>query len=148
VWPVASNPPQPTGYQHIPNPFPLPLLPRAQGGWQLTQEVYDRAASLPSATVLSWERPRLVLFRSFLSPPEVEYLLSISRDHLVRSEVLSAESNGEVDKARTSFGFWPSNQDPEVIKIDERLHRLAGIPREFGEDIYVLNYKHGQHYDP
>lgn len=50
---------------------PAPDLPRPpQGGWNLTQAIYDFAAKLPMANVLSWERPRLVR-RSRCRPAEL-----------------------------------------------------------------------------
>lgn len=59
--------------------------------------------------MLSWEKPRVVLFRSFLSPEEVQHLLDVSTPRMVRSEVLSNadEDNSEVDNQRTSYGAWP-----------------------------------------
>lgn len=44
---------------------PRPRLPSRldaclQGGWNLTQDIYDYAAALPMSVVHSWEEPRLV----------------------------------------------------------------------------------------
>lgn len=36
------------------------LCTSLQGGWNLTEAIYDYSAKLPMAQVLSWERPRLV----------------------------------------------------------------------------------------
>ncbi len=51
-WPVTST--LLTCCRHITTPLLL------QGGWNLTESVYDYSAKLPMAQVLSWERPRLV----------------------------------------------------------------------------------------
>ncbi|KDD74086.1 hypothetical protein H632_c1583p0 [Helicosporidium sp. ATCC 50920] len=129
----------------------LPALPPtppsvALGGWSLTPEVYDQAAMHPAAEVLSLSLPRLVHFPSFLSPDEVEHFVNVSLAHLKRSEVVSADTDKLVDNARTSFGTWPP-RDEVIGRIEDRIHRLVGIPREFGEEIYVLNYKQGQQYE-
>lgn len=117
-----------------------------QGGWELTEEIYNQAASHPAATVLSFGRPRAVHFRSFLSPDEVQHLIDLSKEHLVRSEVLHNAGDGSVSDVRTSFGYWPP-QTSVTRNITNRIHRLVGIPDHFGEDLYVLNYKRGQQYE-
>ena len=48
------------------------------GGWQLTREVFERSAAHPNATLISPASPRLVLIRSFLSPGEVDHLVSLA----------------------------------------------------------------------
>lgn len=94
----------------------LPLRAE-QGGWQLTRPIYDYSASHPAAEVLSWEKPRVVLFRSFMSPEEVQYLIAISAAKMERSQVLTVagqDGTQTVDNSRTSFGAWPP-QDDEVV---------------------------------
>ncbi|KAL6770815.1 hypothetical protein ACKKBF_B32790 [Auxenochlorella protothecoides x Auxenochlorella symbiontica] len=127
---------------------PLPAFPPSEymGGWALTQDVYDRAARHPAATVLSFDSPRLVLFKSFLSPGEVDHLVDISKDHMARSEVLHADGDGSVSDIRTSYGHWPT-PTPTTHNITDRIHRLVGIPEKFGEDLYVLRYLLGQQYE-
>lgn len=34
----------------------------------------------------------------------------------------------------------------QVIRIQDRIHRLLAIPKEFGEGMYVLRYQHMQQY--
>jgi hypothetical protein len=116
------------------------------GGWDFSAGVYDAAARHPAADVLSDSAPRLVLFRSFLSPAEVGHLVAVARDHLERSQVLTANVSDAVDNVRTSFGAWPP-RDGVLDAVNARIHALVGVPREFGEDIYVLNYQLGQRYD-
>ena len=106
--------------------------------------MYDYAAHHPAAEVISWENPRAVVFRSFLSPDEVEHFINVSASRLTRSEVLSDAS--AVDQARTSFGTWPPRDDV-ISAVEDRIHRLVGVPQRFGEEIYVLNYKLSQKYD-
>jgi hypothetical protein len=123
----------------------LPALPpltkeELHGGWIFTEDVYSRAANHPGAEVLSWSAPRLVRIRSFLSPAEVNHLVSMSKPHLTRSEVLSSSDSNAVDNSRTSYGYWPK-RDSVVAAVEERIHRLVGVPKDFGEGLYVLSYK-------
>ena len=108
--------------------------------------MYEYAAHHPAAEVVSWDRPRAVVFKSFLTPEEVGHVIAVAKDNLERSHVLSAQENDEVDDVRTSYGAWPP-QDSVLESINERIHRLTGIPYSFGEDLYVLNYKLGQKYN-
>lgn len=122
-----------------------PIIFVWQGGWPFTPAVYDYAANHEAAKVLSWDKPRVVLFPSFLSPVEVGHLVAVAKERLVRSEVLSENASDVIDDVRTSFGAWPP-WDNIIGRINSRIHRLMGIPLTFGEDIYILNYKLGQRY--
>lgn len=127
--------------------LPEPSFAALHGGWKLTDAVYDYAAHHPAAEVLSWEAPRLVRFRSFLTPEEVDHMIGMAENHLERSAVLSADDDNErYDNVRTSFGTWPPVDD-FMVAINDRIHRLVAIPHGFGEQIYVLNYKLNQRYD-
>lgn len=116
-----------------------------EGAWKFTQEVYDKAMNYPKAEILSKDNPRLIRFKSFLSPEEAEALVRSAADKLKRSHVVASNVSQQVDNARTSFGAWPP-RDEFMQKIEQRIHNLVGIPREFGESIYVLNYKQDQQY--
>lgn len=74
-------------------------------------------------------------------------MLTIARERLERSQVLGGEqANSKVDQVRTSFGAWPP-KDEVTDRIERRIHELVGIPREFGESLYVLKYQQGQRYE-
>jgi len=139
----------PTIHKMYQNMAPLHPITHAQakGGWKYSELVYDYAANHPAAEVISWDAPRVVHFRSFMTPDEVDQLIGVSKGHLERSSVLSAdEEENRIDDVRTSFGTWPPVDD-FISGIEERIHRLVGIPKSFGEQIYVLNYKINEKYD-
>lgn len=121
------------------------------GGWKLTNDIYKGVANHPGAVVISEESPRLILFRNFLSEGEVQHLIGVSKASLTRSEVVTSEESGgtddhsSVNDYRTSYGAWPARDDV-IDTIERRLHSLLLIPKQFGEDIYCLNYKPGQKY--
>lgn len=113
--------------------------------WTFTRDVYDAAARLPGAEVLSDARPRLVLLRGFLAPEEVSYLVDSSRDRLSPSEVVTADGDGK-SASRTSSGAW-ATRSPALERIEDRIHRVVGVPTSFGEGVYVLKYDAQQKYD-
>lgn len=131
-------------YDNLPDLAPL-SQDELKGGWVLTKETYDKARNHPMARVLSEHEPRLVLFPGFLSKEETEGMVTLAKDHLERSHVVASNVSQTVNSARTSFGAWPPRTDL-MKKVEERIHKLLGIPQEFGEGIYVLNYKEGQEY--
>ena len=129
--------------------FPPALTPATaaekKGGWAFTTDVYDQATRHPNARIISEENPRLVHFPAFMSREEADHLMSIAKKDLHRSQVVADEDDQQTSASRTSFGMWPPH-DEFTSMIEERIHRLVGIPREFGEGMYVLNYKQGQQY--
>lgn len=60
------------------------------------------------------------------------------------------QKEGSESKVRTSYGAWliGSLRDDTVRKIETRIHDAVGIPKSFGEGIYVLRYESEQKYDP
>ena len=126
-----------------------PLAPisdaEKKGAWAFTRDVYDYALRHPNVRVISDDNPRLLHFPSFMSEREADHLVSIAKKDLKRSQVVADEEESQTSKSRTSFGMWPPHDD-FMHMIEERIHRLVGIPHEFGEGMYVLNYKQGQEY--
>jgi hypothetical protein len=116
-----------------------------KGGWAFTTDVYDQAMRHPNARVISADNPRLVHFPAFMTREEADHLVSIAKKDLHRSKVVADSDDHQTSDSRTSFGMWPPH-DEFMTMIEERIHRLVGIPREFGEGMYVLNYKQGQEY--
>ena len=113
--------------------------------WTFTRDVYDAATRVPGAEVLSDTRPRLVLLRGFLKPEEVSYLVDSSRDRLSPSQVVTSDGDGK-SASRTSSGAW-ATRSPQVARIEDRIHRVVGVPTNFGEGVYVLKYDAQQKYD-
>ena len=74
------------------------------GGWKFTNSVYDKVTHHPNATVISWEKPRAVLIKRFLSPDEVDHLIATAESGFERSEVVSDKE--AFNNARTSYGAW------------------------------------------
>lgn len=126
---------------------PLPQIGDLEktGSWNLTQAVYDKAIKHPNAKIISFDNPRLILFPSFMTEEETDHLINVAKKDLKRSHVVADSKDDEVSNSRTSYGAWPKH-DSFMQMIEDRIHRLVGIPNEFGEGMYVLNYKQGQEY--
>jgi hypothetical protein len=129
------------------NTAPLPPIDSLEktGSWNLTQDVYDTAIKHPNARIISFDNPRLILFPSFMTHEETDHLIDLAKKDLKRSHVVADSKDAEVSNVRTSYGAWPK-RDNFMQMIEDRIHRLVGIPNEFGEGMYVLNYKQGQEY--
>lgn len=128
-----------------------PLTPDTlKGGWQFNQQVYNHATKNlkeNNATVISWESPRLVHFKTFLSSEEVDHLINIAESGFTRSEVVS--DSEAISQSRTSYGAWMNGErrTETVYQIQDRIAQVTGIPEAFGESLYVLRYEQGQRYE-
>jgi prolyl 4-hydroxylase len=131
-------------YLNLPPLRPVTKAER-KGGWNFTADVYDRATKHPNANILNAGNPRVIHFPSFMTVREADHLVSIAKKDLHRSQVVADDKDRQTSTARTSYGMWPK-RDNFMYMIEERIHRLVGIPHEFGEGMYVLNYKQGQEY--
>ncbi|KAL5218732.1 hypothetical protein ABZP36_019416 [Zizania latifolia] len=100
-------------------------------------------------TVISW-KPRIFLYKGFLSDDECDHLVKLGKEKLKRSMVADNESGKSVmSEVRTSSGmFLDKQQDPVVSTIEERIAAWTLLPEENAENIQILRYEHGQRYDP
>ncbi|KAL6841439.1 hypothetical protein ACP4OV_028957 [Aristida adscensionis] len=128
--------------------------------------VYPAAVVYPHhSRQISW-KPRVFLYHRFLSDDEANHLISLARAELKRSAVADTSSGkSKLSDVRTSSGAFLAKgqdiraclsdaahmQDPIVAGIEDKITAWTFIPKENGEDIQVLRYKHGeryqQHYD-
>lgn len=117
-----------------------------KGLWPFTKDAYDAPTRHPNATIISWDKPRIVLLRNFVTPQEVEHFIGLAASGWTRSEVVDDEH--AQSEARTSYGAWlnGARRTPVVKGVQARIADLLSIPETFGESIYVLRYAHGQKY--
>jgi hypothetical protein len=124
-----------------------PALSAAElhGGWRYSRAVYDRALKRPEAAIVSYEHPRVLLVKGFLSPAERAALLAAAGEGFERSEVV-CDGPCQTNAQRTSSGTWlnGARRTEAVRRVQARVAELTGIPEEFGESIYVLRYADGQ----
>jgi prolyl 4-hydroxylase len=111
----------------------------------IVQSVLPAYAEDPTHTqmqVLSW-KPRVFLYKKFLSHDECDKIISIGKAKLERSKVVEDANNGVSDE-RTSSGAWIPRSDSKFI--DERIAAVTHYPIDHGEDLYLLNYQKTQQY--
>ncbi|XP_006650749.1 probable prolyl 4-hydroxylase 4 [Oryza brachyantha] len=102
-----------------------------------------------NVTVVSW-KPRIFLYKGFLSDDECDHLVKLGKEKMKRSMVADNESGKSVmSEVRTSSGmFLDKKQDPVVSGIEKRIAAWTLLPEENAENIQILRYEHGQKYDP
>ncbi|KAG8100395.1 hypothetical protein GUJ93_ZPchr0013g35347 [Zizania palustris] len=100
-------------------------------------------------TAISW-RPRIFLYRGFLSDDECDHLVNLGKKKIQRSMVADSKSGASVmSEVRTSSGmFLDKRQDPVVSRIEKRIAAWTFLPEENAENIQILRYEHGQKYEP
>ncbi|CAN4116745.1 unnamed protein product [Withania somnifera] len=101
------------------------------------------------AEVISWE-PRAVVYHSFLSKEECDYLINLGKPHMKKSTVVDSATGQSTDsKVRTSSGtFLDRGLDKVVRTIEKRIADFTFIPVEHGEGLQILHYEVGQKYEP
>jgi hypothetical protein len=98
---------------------------------------------------LSLDKPRLRLWRGFLSPAECELLISIATPRLSRSSVVTIDTPGSrIAEDRTSDGMSFNASDVLMAEVNARAALVTGRdPRTF-ETLQLLRYRPGQQYLP
>ena len=126
----------------LPTPAPAPPL----AGNPLEIDGGDRSVKV-LATV---QNPPIVIFGDFLDDAECDWLIEEARSKVVRSTVVSAAAkNGEIHRARTSYGMFFRPGETEVLRIIEaRIEKVLQWPRIKGEGMQVLRYDAGAEYKP
>ncbi|KAF0912693.1 hypothetical protein E2562_018944 [Oryza meyeriana var. granulata] len=102
-----------------------------------------------SVTVVSW-KPRIFLYKGFLSDDECGHLVKLGKEKLKRSMVADNESGKSVmSEVRTCSGmFLDKQQDPVISGIEKRIAAWTLLPEDNAENIQILRYESGQKYDP
>ncbi|KAJ4813024.1 2-oxoglutarate (2OG) and Fe(II)-dependent oxygenase superfamily protein [Rhynchospora pubera] len=100
-------------------------------------------------TILSW-KPRVFLYKKFLSEEECDHLIKLAKSKLEESTVIDIDSGNNVkSKARTSSGmFLDKRQDHIVASIEGKISGWTFLPLENAENIQVLQYEATQKYEP
>ena len=94
--------------------------------------------------------PDVVLFANLLSASECEALINSARPRLSRSLTVDTRTGAEaLNAARTSEGmFFMRGENELVQRVETRIARVLGWPRENGEGLQVLRYGPGAEYQP
>ncbi|KAL7851301.1 hypothetical protein AOLI_G00216570 [Acnodon oligacanthus] len=96
-----------------------------------------------------WDEPPIMRYHNVVSEAEIEHLKNCSRPRLQRSEVNSKDN--PVTLNRVSQSAEPSEEDPVVFRVVQRLSDITGMDMESADLLEVLNYgiggQFGPHYD-
>lgn len=94
--------------------------------------------------------PRIVLYRQVMYDSEIEIIKKMAQPRLRRATVQNYKT-GELETAsyRISKSAWLRNEENAVVEsIAERVEDLTGLTTESAEDLQVVNYGIGGHYEP
>jgi prolyl 4-hydroxylase len=94
--------------------------------------------------VARFDEPLVVVLGSLLDDEECDALIQLSKDRLERSKIGTTR---EVSDIRTSSGAFLTDVKNEVVmRVENRIASMIGIPVEHGEGLHILQYKPGQEY--
>lgn len=95
-------------------------------------------------------KPRIVIFRDCLSDKEMNKVKELATPRLRRATVQNSET-GQLETAnyRVSKSGWLKDEDDSLIlQISQRARRLANLTLDTVEELQVVNYGIGGHYEP
>ncbi|XP_076368275.1 prolyl 4-hydroxylase subunit alpha-1-like [Tachypleus tridentatus] len=95
-------------------------------------------------------KPRIVMYHNILTDKEIEVVKILAAPRLKRATVQNSVS-GELETAnyRISKSAWLTNQEHDVVaRISKRIEDLTGLTVSTAEELQVVNYGIGGHYEP
>lgn len=98
---------------------------------------------------LSW-KPRVFLYKGFLTEEECDHLISLAKSGLQKSAVVDNDSGKPIlSEIRTSSGmFIEKDKDEVVSRIENKIALWTFLGKENGERIQILKYEKGEKYEP
>ncbi|XP_010241900.1 PREDICTED: probable prolyl 4-hydroxylase 6 [Nelumbo nucifera] len=96
----------------------------------------------PSRVIqISW-RPRVFLYKGFLSDEECEHLVSLARGKLEKFALNESDSESSVTKSQLSSSATPleTDQDDVVARIENRISTWTFLPKVSSTPLHVLHY--------
>ncbi|CAG0885523.1 unnamed protein product [Darwinula stevensoni] len=104
----------------------------------------------PLKLEVMYPKPWIVIFRNFLQENEMEIIKQLAQPRLKRATVQNYKS-GELETAtyRISKSAWLRTEEHPVIeKIVRRIDAATDLDVETAEELQVVNYGLGGHYEP
>lgn len=95
-------------------------------------------------------KPRILLYREAMYDSEIELIKKMALPRLRRATVQNYKT-GELETAsyRISKSAWLRNEEHSIIEgIAQRVEDMTGLSTETAEDLQVVNYGIGGHYEP
>ncbi|CAK1540610.1 unnamed protein product [Leptosia nina] len=97
-----------------------------------------------------YRNPDIVLFYNVLSDQEIEDIQKMAKPRFRRATVHDTKT-GELVPAhyRISKSGWLRDEESSVVaKVSRRVSHFTGLSMQFAEDLQVVNYGIGGHYEP
>jgi prolyl 4-hydroxylase len=95
------------------------------------------------------DRPRVVVFGSFMSDQECDDLIELAKPRMKMSLVIGATGETESNPVRTSSGMlFRRGENAVIARIEARIAQLVNWPEENGEGMQVMRYGPGEEYRP
>uniref|UniRef100_A0A336MJ28 procollagen-proline 4-dioxygenase n=2 Tax=Culicoides sonorensis TaxID=179676 RepID=A0A336MJ28_CULSO len=95
-------------------------------------------------------KPYIVIYHDVMYDSEMEIIKSMAKPRFRRATVQN-HLTGELEVAhyRISKSAWLKDEDHEIIRtISHRLHDMTGLNMDTAEELQVVNYGIGGHYEP
>ncbi|KAM7504770.1 hypothetical protein LguiB_003674 [Lonicera macranthoides] len=105
---------------------------------QLGNPIQSNRINPSRVSQLSW-RPRVFLYRGFLSDEECDHLISLGRGNLEKMSG-SVDDSGKVDKLPTHSNISFDTKDEIAARIEERISAWTFLPKENSNPLQVLHF--------
>lgn len=95
-------------------------------------------------------KPRILLYRHAMSDSEIEVIKKLALPRLQRATVQNHKT-GELETVhyRISKSAWLTDSESEVVaRISRRVEDMTGLTTSTSEELQVVNYGIGGHYEP
>ncbi|XP_058127570.1 prolyl 4-hydroxylase subunit alpha-1-like isoform X2 [Anopheles coustani] len=127
---------------------PIELRSRLVCRYTSNQSAFLRLAPLKLEEV--YLRPYIVIYHEVMSDGEIERIKHYARPRFRRATVQNYKT-GELEFAnyRISKSAWLKDAEDEMIRtISQRVEDMTGLTMETAEELQVVNYGIGGHYEP
>ncbi|CAL1270717.1 unnamed protein product [Larinioides sclopetarius] len=104
----------------------------------------------PVKREIVFKAPKIFIFHDIVTNKEIEVVKYLAQPRLKRATVQNAKS-GELEYAnyRISKSAWLRNEENSVVnKISQRVEDITGLTVSTAEELQVVNYGIGGHYEP
>ncbi|CAL4083493.1 unnamed protein product, partial [Meganyctiphanes norvegica] len=104
---------------------------------------------MPFKAELIWAEPVVVIYHDVLTDREADHMKALTQDNLVTTKVHSFTTHQARESlARIGKTAWIKlDQTPEVAHVMRRIEDMTGLTTKTAEELHVLNYGIGGHYD-
>ncbi|CAH1246423.1 P4HA1 [Branchiostoma lanceolatum] len=115
-----------------------------------TNNNHPRLLLAPQRLEQVFDKPKMWIFHNILTDPEMEVIKKIAQPRLRRATIQNSIT-GELEHAsyRISKSAWLQGWEHKVIRrVNQRVEDVTGLTMETAEELQVVNYGMGGHYEP